>query len=309
MHSRRNGPIVGSNGKTALLVEGGALRGSYAVGVLRTLHELGGPNQFDAIVAVSSGVFAATYFAAGQVEEMESTWRNLVHGSQLISFRRRLKGQPILGLDYLIDLFKGTIRLDLEKVYSSNPSLAYVLTERKTGFPYYADAKNGNIFDLMRASAGLPWLYHRPIRIQGIRYHDGGYSDPIPVRWLIEQGFKEIVAVLTSPIGYKQAPAPWVQSVMLFPGSRGARRGVRQLHKTYNDAVDLVTTPPSDVKVILVRPSSESTPRLARHKQRIIDGIELGKRDASRIFGSIRQTKERNAPESDDAPLGKRSCI
>jgi predicted acylesterase/phospholipase RssA len=99
MYTRHNHPIVGSKGKAALLVEGGALRGPYAVGVLRTLHEFGGPNQFDAIVAVSSGVFASTYFAAGQVEEMESTWRNLVHGSQLISFRRRLKGEPILGVN------------------------------------------------------------------------------------------------------------------------------------------------------------------------------------------------------------------
>ena len=289
MYSQQNGPIVGSNGKAALLVEGGALRGSYAAGVLHTLHEFGGPSQFDAIVAVSSGVFAATFFAAGQVEKMESTWRNLVHGSQLISFRRRLKGKPILGLDYLIDLFKGTVRLDLEKVYSSHPSLAYVLTDYETGIPCYADAKNGNTFDLMRASAGLPWLYHRPVLIQGTRYYDGGYSDPIPIRWLIEQGFKEIVAVLTSPIGYKMTPTPWVNSVMLFPGSRGARRAVRQLHKTYNDAVDLVINPPSDVKVILVRPTSESTPRLARHRQRIIDGIELGKRDASRIFGSRKE--------------------
>lgn len=274
-------------GRSALLVEGGALRGSYAVGVLRTLFDHGGPDQFDAIVAASSGVFAATYFAARQVEEMESTWRDMVHGSQLISFRRMLRGRAILGLDYLIDLIQNHVYLDLDKVHAARPSLTYVLTDYRTGLPHYADAKCPAIFDLMRASAALPWLYPRRMLIGGVRYCDGSFSDPLPVGWLIEQGFTEIVAILTTPREFNHKPLSRVGSHFLFPFSRGTRAAARAYHTTYAASEDLLYHPPAGVRTVVLRPSGAATPVLSRDQRKIIEGIELGKRDTRRAFAAL----------------------
>src|SRR5437763_4773634 len=104
--------------KVALVVEGGGLRGAFAVGVLRVLLQHFGPEYFDAVFAVSSGVFAATYFVANQGEEMESTWRFRVFGNQLVNHWNWIRRQPVLRLDYLIDLFKGPVKLDVEAVLS-----------------------------------------------------------------------------------------------------------------------------------------------------------------------------------------------
>ncbi len=119
--------------KTALVVEGGGLRGAFPAGVLQVLLARFGADAFDGIFAVSSGVFASTFFIAGQGAEMEAIWRDRVCGNQLVDHRNWFTGKPVLRLDYLIDLFKGPAKLDLDRVMSSRPYLEYVLSDHDTG--------------------------------------------------------------------------------------------------------------------------------------------------------------------------------
>jgi len=138
------------------------MRGAFVVGVLRMMHQMGlDSNHFDAIYAVSSSVFAATYFSTGQVEQMESTWRYLVHGSQLIKLGNLFsKEGNAIDLDYLISLFRGRVYLDLEKLRTSRPRLIYVVTNMQSGSACYFSAKENIdlIFDLMMASASPRFL-------------------------------------------------------------------------------------------------------------------------------------------------------
>lgn len=279
--------ILNTNKKTALLVEGGGLRGAYAVGVLRKLYEYGGPDQFDAIYAVSSGVFAASYFAAEQVEDMENTWRDRVHGSRLISFWRVVKGQPILGLDYLIDLFKGAVHLSLDKVFNSRPTIKYILTEYETGIPHYLNAKRPEIFDLMRASAALPCVYTKPIYIDNIRYFDGGHSDPVPIKKVIDDGYTEILAVLTRPKGYDKPPASNLIAKLCLNGSPAAMKVFLNLHEHYNNSMRIIENPGTSVNIVTVRPERLKISRLTRNREIIIGAIEQGKNDAEKIFSKL----------------------
>ncbi len=128
--------------KTALVVEGGGLRGAFPAGVLQVLLARFGPDAFDGIFTVSSGVFASTFFIAGQGAEMEAIWRDRVCGHQLVDHRNWFTGKPVLRLDYLIDLFKGPARLDLGRVMNSRPYLEYVLTDYGTHQPVHVDAKS-----------------------------------------------------------------------------------------------------------------------------------------------------------------------
>lgn len=283
--------ILDTNKKTALLVEGGGLRGAYAVGVLRKLYEYGGPDQFDAIYAVSSGVFAATYFAAAQVEYMENTWRDLVHGAQLINFWRVFKGQPILGLDYLIDLFKGPVHLNLDRVFNSRPTIKYILTEYETGIPHYLDAKGPEIFDLMRASSALPCVYTKPIYIDNIRYFDGGHSDPVPIKKVIDDGYTEILAVLTRPEGYVKPPASKLIAKLCLGRSPAAMKVFLNLHEHYNKSMRIIENPGISVNIVTVRPNNLKISRLTRSRELIIGAIEQGKVDAEKVFSELTAEK------------------
>jgi predicted patatin/cPLA2 family phospholipase len=92
-----------------LLVEGGGMKGSFAGGVL-TSFNLNYPAQnFDLIVAVSSGACSAAYYASTpepqpiQSEELLNIWRFELAGSKLISIFNPFKGKTLLDQNYLVD--------------------------------------------------------------------------------------------------------------------------------------------------------------------------------------------------------------
>lgn len=280
-----NNSIMNPEKKSALIVEGGGLRGAYVVGVLRVLHEFGGARQFDSIYAVSSGVFAATYFATDQVEEMESTWRNLVHGSRLVKYVNILKRKPVLDLDGLINMFQGKVKLDLARVYSCKSKIIYVATETDTGRPHYFNAKQPDIFDMMRASSALPCVYSIPVIINGKRFEDGGHSDPIPIVRAIEDGHTDILVILTRPAGYVKPKNPVAIARLCLRRSPATMNAFLSVHSVYNHSMSIVEgAANNDVRIRTVRPSYMNVSRLTRDRRKIIAAIDQGKSDAAVAF-------------------------
>src|SRR3989338_236990 len=116
--------------KRALILKGGTMRGAFVVGALKTVHRLLGVDYFDAIFATSVGVFEQAFFAANQPDIMENTWREYVHGKQLINFTNPFRGKPILDLDYLVDLFQSDkSRLNINAMRNSRPQLFTFVTD------------------------------------------------------------------------------------------------------------------------------------------------------------------------------------
>jgi predicted patatin/cPLA2 family phospholipase len=263
--------------KTALIVEGGGLRGAFAVGVLRVLLREFGSEYFDAILAASSGVFAATYFAANQGEEMEHTWRDRVWGTLLVNHWNWFTTKPVLGLDYLVDLFKGPVRLDTEAVMRARSSIEYVLTDYLSGRAAYFDAKRPDIFDLMRASSALPRVYPLPVMIDGHPFYDGGQSDPIPLARAISQGATRVVVVRTRPKDYVKKPRSRRIARLLLPEVPLARAEWSELHERYNATLELIANPPQGVKVLTIAPRDLRVGRLTQSRVQIIAAIEHGK--------------------------------
>lgn len=259
------------------------MRGAYAVGVLRALHDYVGSAAFDTIVAVSSGVFAASYFLAGQVEHMENTWRDLVCGRQLISYRNFFRGRPVLNLDYLIGLFQNEVRLEVNRLVNASTRLIFVTTHYATGQPVYLDARRRDIFDLMCASAAIPRLYPLPVQVDGVPCYDGGHSDPIPVAHAIACGCRKILTILTRPASYRKPPASRLVGHVLvrYKGNHEARRQwMRYGHHQYNQALDLLAHPPAGVALYTIAPTVSLVTRLTRDRDTLIGAIEQGKRDA-----------------------------
>jgi predicted patatin/cPLA2 family phospholipase len=256
-----------------------------------------GAEYFNTILAVSSGVFAGTYFAANQGDEMEDTWRDRVSGNLLVNHRNWFSAKsPVLRLDYLVDLFKGPVRLDVDAVLRARPYLEYVLTDYLNGKPAYFDAKRRDIFDLMRASAALPRVYPIPVLVDGHPFYDGGQSDPIPVARAISQGATRIVVVRTRPKEYLKTPRSRRLGRLLLPKAPLAQEEWLTLHERYNAALTLIENPPAGVHVLAMCPRDLHLGRLTRSRAQIIAAIEHGKeiaqtalREHARFFaaGSI----------------------
>ena len=94
---------------------------------------------------------------------------------------------------------------DTETFARSPMKFTVVCTDIETGKPCYQECRMGDRLDVewMRASASLP-LAARPVKLNGRMYLDGGISDPIPVNWMLSQGYEKNVVVCTRHPGYRK---------------------------------------------------------------------------------------------------------
>ncbi|HZI32366.1 MAG TPA: patatin-like phospholipase family protein, partial [Candidatus Binatia bacterium] len=171
---------------TALIVEGGAMRGAWAAGVLGFLHERGW-RHFDRVYAASSGACSAAYFVAGMWEPGLNIWRNLA--SHAVRKTNVLRRKPIIDLAYLVDhVFRKHVPLSVEALQKAPTRFFIVLTDCHTGEPVYFHVRDDRVFAALRATSTMPLATRGFDFVDGHPYADGGVSDPIPIRRAIEDG-------------------------------------------------------------------------------------------------------------------------
>jgi len=190
--------------KTALIVEGGAMRGAWAAGVLAYLQERG-LRQYDFVYAASSGACSAVYFVADMWEPGLAIWRELA--SKVVRKTNFLRRKPIIDLAYLVDhIIRKHVPLSVEALQKV-PTLFYiVLTDCHTGEPVYFHVCDDRVFAALRATSSMPLATRGFDYVDGHPYADGGVSDPIPLRRAIQDGATDITVVLTHNPDFRLNP-------------------------------------------------------------------------------------------------------
>lgn len=191
--------------KKALVLGTGGLRGAYSAGVAATLCRELGSDHFDGIYAASVGVFAGAFYASGQPDTIEETWREHVDGNKLVNYRNAWSGKPVLDLNYLTGLFNDRISyLDIDQIFRKEKDLVFVMTDVASGQVNYSRPDRDTIFDLMKASSCLP-LFHPPISINGGAYVDGGLNDPYPYQLAQVEGYEDVTVVSNFSPNHKES--------------------------------------------------------------------------------------------------------
>ena len=242
-----------SRRSTALIVEGGAMRGAWAAGVLAFLHERG-RRQYDLVYAASSGACSAAYFVAGMWEPGLAIWRklacNVVHKT---NFLRR---KPIIDLAYLVDhVIRSHIPLSVEALQKAPTRFFIVLTDCHTGEPVYFHARDERVFAALRATSSMPLATRGFDFVDGHPYADGGVSDPIPIRRAIADGATDITVVMTHNPDFLLKPTPrWLGRLAYPDFPQVARVWTARQNVNYNTALELMKHPPAGVRIQVFRP-------------------------------------------------------
>ncbi|HTE89212.1 MAG TPA: patatin family protein [Terriglobales bacterium] len=239
--------------KTALIVEGGAMRGAWAAGVLAFLHERG-QNQYDLVYAASSGACSAAYFVAGMWEPGLTIWRE--HAGQCVRKMNVLRRKPVMDLAYLVDyLFKQRFPLSIEAIQKVPTRFYIVLTDCHTGAPVYFLACDDRIFNALRATSSMALATRGFDYVDGHPYADGGVSDPIPIQRALNDGATHITLVLTHSADSRFTARPRFLGRLAYPQfpAVGTAWTSRE-HLTLNAALDLAKNPPEGVRIRVFSP-------------------------------------------------------
>ena len=207
----------------AIALGGGGAKGGYEVGVWRSLEEEG--LRYNAVSGTSVGALNGALMAMRAPEKAEELWSNIRYsdvmdvsddtmskvfdgdikaveiGPMLRQVYSILKGG---GID--VTPLKNLLReyVDPAAIRSSDVDfylVTYSLTDKKEFDVRVRDLPEDQIHDMLLASAYYPAFKNEPI-LGGKRFTDGGVADSLPVTPLIDNGYKDIIAVrLTGGLG------------------------------------------------------------------------------------------------------------
>lgn len=247
----------------ACVVQGGGMRGTFSIAALAELERSGYSDRFSSFYGSSAGALNSAYFIANQAVEGVGIYVNHLSNKKFIN-PSRIK--PIIDIDYLIDdVLTKQVPLNKEKVLSSSIDLNIYLTNAETGKKEKFQVNNENfpLMEVLRATAALPIVFGKEIEIHGKKYVDGGLADQLPLLDAIDDGWNDILVILTRPTDYLIKPKSQVFKLILMGLGKlsGHSKGVIKLLKSnnyvFNDSLEKIKNKNTTQNIWVIAPPKD----------------------------------------------------
>lgn len=243
---------------SALVVEGGGMRGVFSAGVLNVFGTTGF-DPFDLYIGVSAG---ACNLAAHLGEQHERNYHVTIEysaTSRFINPIRFIAGGHYMDLDWLWDITIKECRLDLDRIFTSleekGKEYIVVATSLESGLPLYLIPDRSTLEHYIKISSSLPVLYRNILKAGSIPALDGGISDPIPVIEAYKRGAKRITVIRSRSSSYvKKTSSVSFLIPVIFRKYPGLAKALKERHRVYMEAVDFIKNPPAGIEVYEISP-------------------------------------------------------
>jgi len=265
--------------RAAIVVEGGAMRGIFAAGVLDVFYEHGFA-PFDLALGSSAGACNLSSHLAGQHGRNRRCFFDQMQRREFVDLRRFLRGGHWLDIDYLWEAFEREDPLDAAAIAGGPTQLVVAATCVDTGTPTYFEPDAAAMSDVLRASSAVPILFRRFVELDGRRFTDGGLSAPIPVEEAYRRGARRILIIRSRPSDFV-GPSR-VESALarrLLRGHPGLVAAFDRYRAEYARALAFVRRPPADCRIVHVVPDGLRTSRVTRDLGVLLADYQRG-RDA-----------------------------
>ena len=268
--------------KTALVLEGGAMRGIYSAGVLDIFIE----NQikFDAVIGVSAGALFGANYLSEQAGRVLRYCKRFNPDRNYMGIRPLLKEGNIVSTEYAYHLVPEKLDVfDDEKFRQSEIPFTAVVTDIESGKPEYIRIRSVfDQMDILRASGSMPFV-SKPVCVDGKKYLDGAVTDSIPYEYMLARGYDHIVAVLTKPEGYVKKPvSPLMADLCYRWRYPELSYRIRKRHEMYNAQMKKLEELAADGTAEIIRRKQEiSISKLERNPEKLQLLYDAGRSDAA----------------------------
>lgn len=272
--------------KSALVVEGGAMRGIFAAGVLDKFMEEK-HYGFDFAIGVSAGATNLSTYVSGAQGLSKKIITEFATKAEFFSPLRFIKGGHMTDVHWLWHHAKTVLGIPVPGEQSAIP-LYVGVTNTQTGKCEYHLATPDTVDDLMVASCAIPTAFREQPVINGVPYVDGGVGDSIPVKHAYGMGARDITVVLSQPAGFSK---PEVKNAWLLTKLYGHQPALLetmlQRARMYNETLAFLNNPPDDCKITVIAPDAGfCVKRLTMDKRKLLLGYAQGRRMARRLLSS-----------------------
>ena len=239
---------------TALVLEGGGLRGVFTCGVLDCFMDHG--IRFPFAVGVSAGACNGLSYMSGQRGRAKASNIDLLDEYHYVGFRYLLTQGCIMDFKLLFEDFpEKIIPYDYDAYFSNPDRFVIVTTNCLTGEAEYLEEKSdpGRVMDIVRASSSLPFV-SRITYVDGIPMLDGGIADSVPVEYAFSQGYDRMVVVLTRNKGYRKKDGTMPLSRIIYRKYPLLQKALAERNTLYNKMMDRIESLEEEGRIIVIRP-------------------------------------------------------
>ncbi|MBO5497811.1 MAG: patatin family protein [Bacteroidales bacterium] len=275
---------------TALVLEGGGLRGVFTCGVLDCFMDHG--IRFPFAVGVSAGACNGLSYMSGQRGRAKASNIDLMDEYHYVGFRYLLTQGCIMDFKLLFEDFpEKIIPYDYDAYFSNPDRFVMVTTNCLTGQAEYMEEKSdpGRVMDIVRASSSLPFV-SRITYVDGIPMLDGGIADSVPVEYAFSQGYDRMVVVLTRNRGYRKKDSAMPLSKIIYRKYPLLQKALSERNSLYNKTMDMIESLEEEGRIIVIRPQKPvEVGRMEKDTARLSALYDEGYAVASAVLPQIRR--------------------
>jgi predicted patatin/cPLA2 family phospholipase len=269
------------NNDTALVLEGGGMRGVFTCGVLDCFmdHQI----RFPYTIGVSAGACNGLSYISRQRGRAKYSNIDLLDKYNYIGLRHLLRKRNIMDFDLLFTEFpEHILPYDYDAYFSSPERYEMVTTNCLTGEANYFEEKSDKkrLIDIVRASSSLPFVC--PITyVDEIPMLDGGIVDSIPLQRAMDEGYASYVVVLTRNKGYRKETKDIRVPSFIYRKYPRIREALNNRSLFYNKQLEMVEALEKEGRVQVIRPLEPVTvDRIERNVNKLTTFYEEGYRCA-----------------------------
>ena len=276
--------------KVGLVLEGGSLRALYSAGIMDVMldHDI----HIDGIIGVSAGaLFGPNYFSKQKGRALRynlrycKDWRFISMASFLLT------GDIVNKKFAYYDMTLKHDKFDEETFMNSNGSFYATATNIQTGKAEYLTFENiEKGLEVLRASAALPF-FSSIVTIDNTPYLDGGISDPIPVKKMMELGYDKIIVILTQPKTYQKQQLEKFMLEVVKLKYRKYPEFIKQIstyHNDYNETLKWINELENNQDIFVFRPDVDlDIGTIERNPDRIQNIYHLGNKDGQKRISDL----------------------
>ncbi|WP_258808357.1 patatin family protein [Pseudidiomarina sp. CB1] len=267
--------------KRALVVEGGAMRGIFAAGVLDGFmrDEF---KPFDVAIGVSAGSTNLIGYLTDDYQRSYRILTELAQSKDFIDPIRGMLGGHLCDVEWLWRTSYDQIELHFEHYLEGKIPLYAVTTRVEDGAPCYIQVNQQNMHQLFPASCAIPLAFRDFPEVDGVAMTDGGVADSIPVLKAYEMGARDITVILSRAKGYRKTSGRSLgitrRILSQYPKLCDA---IEDRAERYNATIDFIENPPADCTIhIIAPPEYMPVGRFTRQRERLEIGYNAGLRTA-----------------------------
>ena len=242
--------------KTALVLEGGGLRGIYSAGVLDVLMEEN--IKVDCIIGVSAGALFGVNYCSKQKGRALRYNQKYGVDKRYMGFHSLITTGNIMNKEFCFDTLVNELDpFDYETFKNSKVDFYAVVTNLKTGKAEYKlvkDMRKEEDMEKLRASGSMPCV-SKPVKIGNDLYLDGAIGDSIPVLKAIEMGYEKVIVVTTRVDSYrmKHKRRPYAK-VMYRKYPKFAEAFINR-DKMYNNTLMEMNRLEDEGRILVIKPT------------------------------------------------------